>query len=182
MSIRHSSFGTRHSVLTGAEQLRAEGFARLRGRRVGLLTNPAGVTSDLTSLVEADRLGQRLAREQRMFETAHAAMGNSKSADNLADIADMTKYDPGVMSAILRGSPKEAVMAALTRAIAETQGKSRPVVERLTKTLLERNPEEARRMLSAVAEKKAYSDGVRNVARSILTTMGASTTARLAAP
>lgn len=39
-------------VQTGAEQLRAEGFARLRGRRVGLLTNPAGVTSDLTSLVE----------------------------------------------------------------------------------------------------------------------------------
>ncbi|MFN8516798.1 MAG: DUF1343 domain-containing protein [Chloroflexia bacterium] len=52
MVIRHSSFVPRHSVLTGAEQLRAEGFARLRGRRVGLLTNPAGVTSDLTSLVE----------------------------------------------------------------------------------------------------------------------------------
>lgn len=39
-------------VLTGAEQLRAEQFARLRGKRVGLLTNPTGVTADLTSLVD----------------------------------------------------------------------------------------------------------------------------------
>ena len=40
------------TVLTGAEQLRAERFARLRGRRVGLLTNPTGVTADLASLVD----------------------------------------------------------------------------------------------------------------------------------
>lgn len=40
------------TVLTGAEQLRAERFARLRGRRVGLLTNPTGVTADLVSLVD----------------------------------------------------------------------------------------------------------------------------------
>lgn len=40
------------TVLTGAEQLRAEGFARLRGKRVGLLTNPTGVTTDLVSLVD----------------------------------------------------------------------------------------------------------------------------------
>lgn len=52
MSNRQSSIANRQSVLTGAEQLRAEGFARLRGRRVGLLTNPAGVTADLTSLVD----------------------------------------------------------------------------------------------------------------------------------
>lgn len=43
---------SRPVVLTGADHLRAEGFARLRGRRVGLLTNSTGVTSDLTSLVE----------------------------------------------------------------------------------------------------------------------------------
>lgn len=40
------------TVLTGAEQLRDERFARLRGKRVGLLTNPTGVTADLVSLVE----------------------------------------------------------------------------------------------------------------------------------
>lgn len=40
------------AVLTGAEQLRAERFARLRGKRVGLLTNPTGVTADLTALVD----------------------------------------------------------------------------------------------------------------------------------
>ncbi len=51
-SVRTSSFVLRPSVLTGAEQLRAEGFARLRGRRVGLLTNPSGVTADLSSLVD----------------------------------------------------------------------------------------------------------------------------------
>jgi uncharacterized protein YbbC (DUF1343 family) len=43
---------TRTPVLTGAEQLRLEGFARLRGRRVGLLTNPTGVTVDLVPLVD----------------------------------------------------------------------------------------------------------------------------------
>ena len=39
-------------VVTGAEQLRDEGFARLRGRRVGLLTNPTGITADRISLVD----------------------------------------------------------------------------------------------------------------------------------
>jgi uncharacterized protein YbbC (DUF1343 family) len=49
---RASSVTNRQPVLTGAEQLRAEGFARLRGRRVGLLTNSTGVTADLVSLID----------------------------------------------------------------------------------------------------------------------------------
>lgn len=39
-------------MLSGAERLRREGCARLRGRRVGLLTNATGVTADLTPLAD----------------------------------------------------------------------------------------------------------------------------------
>jgi uncharacterized protein YbbC (DUF1343 family)/CubicO group peptidase (beta-lactamase class C family) len=41
-----------HTVLTGIDVLASEGFARLRGKRVGLLTNHTGISRDGTSTID----------------------------------------------------------------------------------------------------------------------------------
>jgi hypothetical protein len=45
---------------------------------------------------EAEQLGHRIGREQRMFETHQAALGGSKTADNTADAADLSQFDPSI--------------------------------------------------------------------------------------
>ena len=50
--------------------------------------------------------GRRLGRETRMSETTTAALGGSKTADNLADAAEMAKFDPGVMTKLVQGRPR----------------------------------------------------------------------------
>ena len=69
-------------VLTGAEQLRLEGFARLRGQRVGLLTNPTGVTADLVSLVDqlAAAAGVTLAA---LFGPEHGLLASAAEGEEI---------------------------------------------------------------------------------------------------
>lgn len=56
---------------------------------------------------------RRLNREQTMFETRNAAMGGSKTADNLADAAAMG-IDPHLVGQILSGNWHGAVKTALS--------------------------------------------------------------------
>lgn len=130
----------------------------------------------------APQLGRRIAREQRMFETSNAAMGGSKTADNLADAADASRFDPGIMSQLLRGRPIDAAISAITRGIGEAQGKSTPVIERLAKALMERDPEVARQLLGRGASASSTSDARRALVNMLLTSSGAAGAGRLTAP
>lgn len=130
----------------------------------------------------ADRMGRRIAREQRMFETANSAMGGSKTADNLADAAEMSKFDTGVMTNLLRGRPIAAVIDAVTKMANEARGMPPSVMENIARTLLETNPQAARRLINAGASSAARSDGRRALAQAIVVNMGASATGRLVAP
>ncbi|XAI96522.1 hypothetical protein [Microcystis phage Mae-JY35] len=130
----------------------------------------------------ADRMGRRIAREQRMFETANAAMGGSRTADNLADAAEMSKFDTGVMTNLLRGRPIAAVIDAVTKMANEAKGMPPSVMENIARTLLETNPQAARRLINAGASSAARSDGRRALAQAIVVNMGASGAGRLAAP
>jgi uncharacterized protein YbbC (DUF1343 family) len=47
-------------VLTGFDRLAADGYARLRGRRVGVVTNPTGVTADLRHVVDVMHADDRV--------------------------------------------------------------------------------------------------------------------------
>jgi uncharacterized protein YbbC (DUF1343 family) len=109
---RQSSIANRQSVQTGADQLRAGGFARLRGRRVGLLTNPAGVTADLTSLVDllATADGVELVA---LFGPEH---GLSASAEAGAEVGEATHPRHGTPIHSLYGArqaPTEESLAGL---------------------------------------------------------------------
>lgn len=66
-------------------------------------------------------LAPRLGREGKMFETANAALGGSKTADNLADIAD-TGFDSGLIANFLMGNLKTAAVQAGKKAIDAASG------------------------------------------------------------
>lgn len=130
----------------------------------------------------ADKMGRRIAREQRMFETANAAMGGSKTADNLADAAEMSKFDPGVMTNLLRGRPVAAVIDAVTKMANEAKGMPPSVMESIARTLLETNPQAARQLINAGAGAAARSNGRRALAQAIAVSIASSGAGRLAAP
>lgn len=131
---------------------------------------------------QAPALTRRLGREARMSETAGAAMGGSKTADNLADAAEMAKLDPGIMTNLMQGRPIQAILAAASKGSNEAKGLPPRVIERIARVLMETNPDEARRVLSMAGEKTAKNDGIRAVANAIMTNLGAGTAGRLAAP
>lgn len=117
-----------------------------------------------------------------MSETASAALGGSKTADNLADAAEMAKFDPGIMTSLMRGRPIEAVMAAISKGRNEANGMPPRVIERIAKVLMETNPDEAMRTLQLANDKTQASAGVRAVANAILTNLGSAGAGRLATP
>jgi hypothetical protein len=131
---------------------------------------------------QADRLGRRLGREQTMFETRAAALGGSKTADNLADAADMSQFDPAIMGNILRGRPISALVSAITRGMNEAKGLPPSVIERVARALMETNPDAARGLLAAGGRRNAATDGQRAVVNAIINDLGASSSGRLATP
>ncbi|MFG1389088.1 hypothetical protein [Xanthobacter versatilis] len=122
---------------------------------------------------QADQLARRLARERTMFETRAEALGNSKTAQRLADDADFAKFEPGIIATFLRGKPLDAAIQAVTRALNEARGMPPAVVERVAATLLETRPDVARRLLQNASLSRRMSDNTRAVANVIGTSLGA---------
>jgi uncharacterized protein YbbC (DUF1343 family) len=75
------------SVRTGLDVLRDQGFAPLRGLRVGLVTHPAAVAADLRHVCEllADAPGVDLAA---VFGPEHGFLGEAQDLIGVADGAD----------------------------------------------------------------------------------------------
>ncbi|MBB4407100.1 hypothetical protein [Agrobacterium radiobacter] len=142
-------------------------IARLESASLSPTTNKARILQtpktkeELQAFAVPDNaqvLGRRVGREQRMFDTAAAALGGSKTADNLADAADVAKFDPSVMSNLFHGNYVGALTTALAKALTTAKGTPPKVIENIAKTLLETNPEAALRILSQSSQKLAASD------------------------
>lgn len=127
----------------------------------------------------ADQLGSRIAREQRMFETANTALGGSKTADNLADAAEMATFDPGIMGHLFSGRPGRAALDAAGKLLKEAQGMSPGVMERVGKSLLETNPAAVRALLDGGAKTAAEDALRRSLVAMIMGQAGGATGARL---
>lgn len=130
----------------------------------------------------AEQLGNRIAREQRMFETANHALGGSRTADNLADAAEMSKFDPGVMSRLLRGDPIGAAMEGGRRILGEAQGMPPRVVEQVAKVLMQTHPEAARKLLSGGVSRLSRADQARARLIASMISSGAAGAGRLGSP
>jgi len=122
----------------------------------------------------ADQLGARIGREQQMFDTANAALGGSKTSDNLADAADLNKFDPSIMTNLLRGRPVAAAMNAVTKALNESRGLPPSVMAHLSRALMETDPGTARLLLQAGTDRTMRAATRKAVLGTILTRLNTS--------
>ena len=74
-------------VQTGVEVLAGDGFARLKGLTVGLVTNPTGVLPDLTSTIDALRNAPGV-RLRALFGPEHGVRGDAPAGDFVASYKD----------------------------------------------------------------------------------------------
>lgn len=166
-------------------------IARLEGASSSPTTNKARMLqtpkyeAELPAFAAPERGGQladRIAREQTMFRTANAGLGNSKTADNLADAADLNQFDPQVIGRLVRGDPIGALTTGLAKLLGTATGQPPSVVHRLSQVLMETNPDVALEVLRGGADKLSQSDQLRARLVSALVSSGAAGTGRLAAP
>lgn len=166
-------------------------IARLEGASSSPTTNKARMLqtpkfeAELPAFAAPGRGGQladRIAREQTMFRTANAALGNSKTADNLADAADMNQFDPAVIGRLVRGDPIGAITTGLSKALGTLTGQPPSVVERLSRVLMETNPDVALDVLQAGTQQLSRNDQLRARLVSALVESGAAGVPRLTAP
>ncbi|WP_234842382.1 hypothetical protein [Sinorhizobium meliloti] len=111
----------------------------------------------------AEQLGNRIGRENRMFETSNAALGNSRTADNLGDIDDMANFDPAVLTNLLTGNWKQAALTGVRQAFNAGKGLPPRVVERVGRSLIETNPDQALSTLNRVHGQQISRDQLRAI-------------------
>jgi hypothetical protein len=99
---------------------------------------------------------RRIGRENTMFETRNAALGNSKTAENLADDAAMG-IDPTLVGQLLSGNWGGALRSALGAGQNMLSGNTPQVREQVARILLQRgqnmNPANIQRMLDEVVSR-----------------------------
>lgn len=121
-----------------------------------------------------DELSRRIAREQTMFETRNAATGGSRTADNLSDASDMANFDPSIMQNLLQGRPLQAIISAVGRGANEARGLPPSVLERVSRALMETNPDAARQLLEVASQRGASSASRRAIAGAMITNLAGS--------
>ncbi len=130
----------------------------------------------------ADQLGNRVSREQRMFETMNQAIGGSRTADNIADMSDIANFDPAVLTNLFSGNLKTAAVQAAMRVLNEGKGMPPRVIERIGRGLMETDPQAARNLLTVASSKVTSDTAKRGLATAILNNMVSTVPGRLAAP
>ena len=99
---------------------------------------------------------ERLARENTMFQTRNAALGNSKTAENLADDASLG-IDPSIVGHVLSGNWGGALRSALSSGKNMLTGNTAEVREAVANILLQRgqniSPAALQRMLDEAVQR-----------------------------
>lgn len=109
----------------------------------------------------SQQLMDRIAREQRMFETSSQALGGSRTADNLADTAEIASFDPTILGNLLQGRFGAATMNALQGVGDYARGRNDTTKDMIAKMLLESDPAKIRAILGAAVQKS----GSKEIAR-----------------
>ncbi len=74
-------------IMLGIDVLEADGFAAVRGKRIGLLTHPAGVNRRGVSTIEVLRRAPGV-RLVALFAPEHGLYGTEKASTNIPDTVD----------------------------------------------------------------------------------------------
>ncbi len=111
-----TSMSVNAQVLTGIDVLEANGFEQLRGKRIGLITNPTGVnrhlrsTIDILSSTDAKLAGVELVA---LFAPEHGVRGDIEAGEVVSNVVDRAT---GAMVYSLYGNgmkPKADMLAGL---------------------------------------------------------------------
>lgn len=78
---------TRSSVRPGIEVLREDGFSQLKGKRVGLITNPTGVDNNLKSTIDILAEAPEV-KLTALFAPEHGVRGNYVAGASVTDEVD----------------------------------------------------------------------------------------------
>ena len=157
-------------------QFQAQSQAGQRGYRTGyadpLIENAQGAAfgankarplindafaDEAAAMAPGNQLMQnRIGRENTMFQTRNAALGNSKTAENLADDAAMG-IDPTLIGQVLSGNWGGALRSALSAGQNMMSGNTPQVREEVARILLQRgqnvNPASIQRVLDEVVQR-----------------------------
>ncbi|MBN9551356.1 MAG: hypothetical protein J0H31_21435, partial [Alphaproteobacteria bacterium] len=128
------------------------------------------------------RLWNQLGREKTMFETRNAAIGGSRTADNLADSSGMAQFDPTVLARLFRGDFAGAALGALGRTLNEARGLPPSVLSRVGNTLMLTDPAAAVQALTAGATRNATKSGNRAALVAIINALSSRQTSALTGP
>lgn len=102
---------------------------------------------------KGDQLGRRIARENTMFETRAAALGGSKTADNLADMADIGSFDPSMIGNVLTGNWKGALTQGIAKSANALKGRNQTTRDMIADALLQTSPNRATADLAAAVRR-----------------------------
>jgi hypothetical protein len=131
------------------------------------LTNPAFQDESAVMAPGNALMQRRLARENTMFETRNAAMGGSKTADNLNDHAAMA-VDPHLVGQVLSGNWHGAVRSVLSAGHNAISGNTPAVRSAVANILLQNGqtlaPGALRQMVNNTVARIQF---VNNIARNI---------------
>jgi len=115
---------------------------------------------------QAPLLDRRLGRENVMFETRNAAMGGSKTADNLADSAS-TGLSPEIFGNLLSGNWSGAARNLMSRASSGMTGNTAQVREKLAEILLSRGGS-ASQIGTVLQQSQSNADARRRIAELVM--------------
>lgn len=122
-------------------------------------------TAELGAMArDPEMLGRQIGRENVMFETANAALGGSKTADNLADAADSNTLSASMIANLLTGRWGALGGQTLDRLLAGASGLNPSTREMIVQALLAQDP----RAAIAPAAKRAATTGRINDIASML--------------
>lgn len=133
-------------------------------------TNRARAFTSIKAGQEADAIAtdprlfrDRIARENTMFETRNRALGGSRTADNLEDVADLQPYDANLIVNLLTGNLRAAGQQAAQGLSNTATGMNQETRQIIARALLNRDPAALRQALSQAAtsqERQAIVDAL----------------------
>lgn len=125
----------------------------------GLMTGKAA--KELPVLADPSDNGalmRQIGREDQMFRTAQSVMGGSKTADNLADAAEIGAIDATMIGNIFQGRFGQAAMQGISKAVSGVQGRNSTTRDMIAKILMETGPTQAKQQLTQAVAQSAMSE------------------------
>ncbi|MER5597429.1 DUF1343 domain-containing protein [Streptomyces sp. NPDC002265] len=101
----------REKLRTGFERLAADGYARLKGQRVGIVTNPTGVTRDARHIVDVMHADERV-NLRAVFGPEHGFRGTAQAGGSEGRYDDPATGLPVYDTYLKSGRPLAAVFTA----------------------------------------------------------------------